>query len=129
MNKELSKNIEFLIEEGEKIKKINIKILFSYNRNQFFAYLQKYITLYNSIRTKVIKNDKKNIHSSIPELHYEDYSLWSVTHLLLMLFLPVTFIIFILQWKYIKEIKTKLNQGLIVFEEYCLNQDLSKIKR
>lgn len=105
MNKDLRKNIEFLIFEGEKIGRINYKILFSYNRNQFFAYLEKYISLYNSVRKKIIENDKKNSHSHIPELHFEDYSLWSVTHLFLMLFLPVTFFTFILQWNYIKGIK------------------------
>ncbi len=116
MNRELSENIAFLIYEGKKIKNITIGMLFSYKRNQFFAYLGKYIGLYNTVRVKVLEGNKKIDQNQIPELHFEDYSLWFVTHFFLMFFLPFTFPIFILQWNYIREVKKKLSKGLEVFE-------------
>jgi hypothetical protein len=52
----------------------------------------------------------------IPEIDFEDYSTWTVTQFFLIATFPISFIIFILQWNYIKEVKAKLQQGLIEFE-------------
>jgi len=122
MEQKVKENIKLLIKDGEKFERINISILFSYKRNLFFSHLSNYINFYNGLKGKLknhnLNNDSKSeIIQKIPDLHFEDYSLWSVTQFVLIFSLPISFVIFFLQWNYIKEIKNKLKQGLIGFEQ------------
>lgn len=109
--KSLSDNIGLLNKDGEKIQHMRFSMLFSINRNRYFAFIKNYVQFYNEYRTMLLT------HASIPaaelpELVYKNYSLSVRYQVLLILLFPVTFFVFILHWNYIQELKRALNRGL-----------------
>lgn len=120
MEKQLRDNIRLAIKDGEEIEHVGFGILLSFKRNIFFAHLGNYIHFYNSLKTTLQNRykNKKSITNSlekIPNLHFEDHSIPTITHFVLLTTFPISFILFLIQWNYIKEIKKKLTIGLNEF--------------
>lgn len=116
MDKQLRDNIQLLIQDGEEIEHVNFSVLLSFKRNAFFAHLENYINFYSRIRMATKnKNPQAAVLEKIPELHFKDYSLSTISHFVLLTLFPVSFIIFLIQWKYIKDLKRKLTIGLNEF--------------
>lgn len=115
MDTELHENIQLIILDGQKIQKVNFGILFSFQRNTFFSFLDKYIILYNNIRIKSI-DLSSNLETKIPKIQFENYSTTRTKQLFLILTLPLSLVIFLLQWMYLLEIKKKLKKGLENFD-------------
>lgn len=112
MKTSLSDNIGLLNADAEKIINIRFGVLFSINRNRFFAYLKNYIDFYNQFREKVLESNTAIEAASIPELEYRNYFLSLRYQLLLIITFPLTFFIFIQHWNYIQDVKVKLHAGL-----------------
>jgi hypothetical protein len=113
MKTSLSDNIVLLNTDAEKILSIRFGMLFSINRNRFFAYLRNYIDFYNQFRVKVLESNPAIESASIPVLEYRNYFLSLRYQLLLIITFPLTFFIFIQHWNYIQDIKAKLHAGLV----------------
>jgi hypothetical protein len=113
MKKSLSDNITLLNEDAKKIQNVGFSILFSINRNRFFSYLKNYIAFYNEFRNSVLDIHPNLNNENLPELQYKSYSLSIRYQLLLTITFPLTFVVFLHHWKYLKKIKVDLSQGLI----------------
>lgn len=127
MEKQVRDNIRLLIKDGEEIEHVTFGILLSFKRNIFFTHLANYITFYNTLIASLEnshKNKKTLINSleKIPSLHYKNYSISPLIHCILLITFPVSFILFIIQWNYIKEIKRKLTIGLNEFHAILKGQ-------
>ncbi len=112
MKTSLSDNIGLLNTDAEKIFSIRFGMLFSINRNRFFAYLRNYIDFYNQFREKVLERNPAIEPASIPVLEYKNCFLSLRYQLLLIITFPITFFIFIQHWNYIQDVKAKLHVGL-----------------
>ncbi|MGN6648350.1 MAG: hypothetical protein ACTHJT_17625 [Cytophaga sp.] len=113
MKTSLLDNIGLLNADAEKIFNIRFGMLFSINRNRFFAYLRNYIDFYNQFRRKVLESNPAIEPASIPVLEYRNYFLSLRYQLLLIITFPLTFFIFIQHWNYIQDVKVKLHAGLM----------------
>ncbi len=113
MKKSLSDNIALLNEDAKKIQNVGFGILFSINRNRFFSYLKNYIAFYNDFRSNVLETNSNLKQGDIPELQYTSYTLSIRYQLLLTITFPLTFLVFLHHWKYLKKVKLDLNQGLL----------------
>lgn len=131
MKPSISEHIKLLKSDGERLRKTGIAILFSFNRNLFFDSLGNYIRFYNKLKgsLKIRYSKEPGIGESIekiPDLHFEDYSLSPITQFILIISLPFSFILILLQWNYMKEIKKKIAMGVNQFEA-VLNQIKGKV--
>lgn len=112
MKNTLSENLKLLNQDAQKIFGIRFSMLFSLNRNRFFSFLKNYSAFYNEYRNKVLEANPGIAADRIPELVFEDYSLSLRFQVLLILMFPLSFIVFILQWNYVMDVKKKLTLGL-----------------
>ncbi|MDF2454728.1 MAG: hypothetical protein K0R51_721 [Cytophagaceae bacterium] len=113
MEQKLRENINLLIQDGKKFEKINFSILLSWNRNTFFSHLGNYIAFYNQTLRATQKHKKINL----PELHFENYSLHPFVQFIFLFSLPLSSIILMFQWTYVRDIKEKIRIGVLVFEK------------
>lgn len=112
MKNTLSENLTLLNQDAEKLQCIRFNMLFSLNRNRFFSFLKNYSAFYNDYRNKVLKENPGITAEHIPELIFRNYSLSLRFQVLLILFFPISFWIFIQQWNYIMKMKKNLTNGL-----------------
>ncbi len=110
--KSLSDNIILLNADGEKIQNMRFSMLFSINRNRYFAFIKNYIQFYTEYRAMVLAHHTTMSAEELPELTYKNYSLSVRYQVLLILLFPITFFVFIMHWNYIQDVKGKLNTGL-----------------
>ena len=112
MKNTLSENLTLLNQDAQKILEVRFSMLFSLTRNRFFSFLKNYSAFYNDYRNKVLKENPGITAEHIPELIFRNYSLSLRFQVLLILVLPISFWIFILQWNYIVNMKKDLTIGL-----------------
>jgi hypothetical protein len=112
MEQKLRENINLLIQDGKKFEKINFSILLSWNRNTFFSHLGNYIAFYNQTLRATQKHKKINL----PELHFENYSLHPFVQFIFLFSLPLSSIILMFQWTYVREIISHTSKGMQLAE-------------
>ncbi len=112
MKNTLSENLTLLNQDAQKILNVRFSALFSLNRNRFFSFLKNYSAFYNEYRNKVLEENSNLTAAHIPELVFKNYSLSLRFQVLLILFFPISFWIFIQQWNYIMKLKKDLAVGL-----------------
>jgi hypothetical protein len=112
MKNTLSENIVLLNKDAGKIQQLRFSMLFSINRNQYFSFIKNYILFYNEYRRMVLAAHATIPAEALPELEYKNYSLSVRYQVLLIIFFPVSFFLFIIHWNYILDLKRKLHAGL-----------------
>ena len=100
----------------------HFSMLFSLKRNEFFEHLEPFLAYYASYNAHLKKqhsNDPAAMNrlNTLPDIPFENYSISPIFLFLMLMALPVTFIIFILQWNYVKEVQRKLKEAALIYHE------------